>query len=210
MEGLPEEADAEAYLAMPIQDFGAAMLRGMGWTEGGAVGRRKTGPTAPCQYVQRPHRLGLGAEPAAPEVPPPPSSARPHHMCCRICCKNQMAGRFEKSCRRVDRMTMQDSKTVVQSDTTFCNLSMRWCSLHCVMHHHFICIMRTLPVYASMQNQNAYVLKGDAVVSVAAAWYRVCADCRLDRISSDRKVTWYNACLRSGCMATVLRDNSNA
>ena len=32
------------------------------------VGRRKVGPAQPFQYVQRPHRLGLGAEPAKPEV----------------------------------------------------------------------------------------------------------------------------------------------
>jgi hypothetical protein len=32
------------------------------------VGRRKVGPSQPFQYVQRPHRLGLGAEPAKPEV----------------------------------------------------------------------------------------------------------------------------------------------
>lgn len=32
------------------------------------VGRRKVGPAKPFQYVQRPHRLGLGAEPAKAEV----------------------------------------------------------------------------------------------------------------------------------------------
>ncbi len=67
---LPAEADAAAYEAMPIEEFGAAMMRGMGWTEGQGVGRRKSGPAKPFQYVQRPHRLGLGAEPAKPEVHP--------------------------------------------------------------------------------------------------------------------------------------------
>ena len=65
---LPDAADAAAYDAMPVEEFGAAMLRGMGWTEGGSVGRRLQGPTQPVQYVQRPPRLGLGAQPAAPEV----------------------------------------------------------------------------------------------------------------------------------------------
>lgn len=67
MESLPEEADADAYAAMPIAEFGAAMMRGMGWMEGQGVGRRQAGPSTPIQYVQRPHRLGLGAQPAAPE-----------------------------------------------------------------------------------------------------------------------------------------------
>jgi G patch domain and KOW motifs-containing protein len=31
---LPDEADEAAYEAMPIEEFGAAMLRGMGWSEG--------------------------------------------------------------------------------------------------------------------------------------------------------------------------------
>lgn len=70
METLPEEADADAYAAMPIAEFGAAMMRGMGWTEGQGVGRRQAGPATPFQYVQRPHRLGLGAQPAAREVLP--------------------------------------------------------------------------------------------------------------------------------------------
>jgi G patch domain/KOW motif-containing protein len=65
---LPEEADAAAYEAMPIAEFGAAMMRGMGWSEGKGVGRRQVGPTTPFQYVQRPQRLGLGAQPAAPQV----------------------------------------------------------------------------------------------------------------------------------------------
>ena len=34
MARLPDEADEAAYEAMPIEEFGAAMLRGMGWSEG--------------------------------------------------------------------------------------------------------------------------------------------------------------------------------
>lgn len=34
MARLPDEADEAAYDAMPIEEFGAAMLRGMGWSEG--------------------------------------------------------------------------------------------------------------------------------------------------------------------------------
>lgn len=35
---LPDEADEAAYEAMPIEEFGAAMLRGMGWSEGQVPG----------------------------------------------------------------------------------------------------------------------------------------------------------------------------
>lgn len=113
MGALPEETDAEAYLAMPIEDIGAAMQRGMGWKKGGAVRRRKARPAAPCKYVQRPHRLGLGAEPAAPEVcPSPPPPARPQRTCRRICCRVRMVRRFESGCRTVDCITMRKSPAV--------------------------------------------------------------------------------------------------
>ena len=32
---------SQAYEAMPIEDFGLAMLRGMGWKEGMGVGRNR-------------------------------------------------------------------------------------------------------------------------------------------------------------------------
>ena len=50
----PEGPDLEAYTAVPVEDFGAALLRGMGWKEGGAVEPRK----------QQGHLelLGLGAK----------------------------------------------------------------------------------------------------------------------------------------------------
>lgn len=72
MESLPEEADAEAYDKLPIADFGEAYMRGLGWTKGQGVGRRQVGPAIPYVFLQRAHRLGLGAEQAAPEVPPCP------------------------------------------------------------------------------------------------------------------------------------------
>jgi G patch domain/KOW motif-containing protein len=33
----------DAYESMPIEEFGAAMMRGMGWEEGKPVGRNSTG-----------------------------------------------------------------------------------------------------------------------------------------------------------------------
>jgi G patch domain and KOW motifs-containing protein len=58
---LPQELDtaSESYRKVPIQEFGAALLRGMGWT-GESVDRTMVDP------VRRPHRLGLGATPKLP------------------------------------------------------------------------------------------------------------------------------------------------
>ena len=59
---LPEQASLDAYEAMPVAEFGAAMLRGMGWKEGEGIGRNKEEVKA-VEYVKRPTRLGLGAKP---------------------------------------------------------------------------------------------------------------------------------------------------
>lgn len=48
--------DSESYVAVPISEFGAAMLRGMGWTGQDEKNKKSTENIAP-----RPHRLGLGA-----------------------------------------------------------------------------------------------------------------------------------------------------
>ncbi|KAK3278191.1 hypothetical protein CYMTET_13856 [Cymbomonas tetramitiformis] len=63
---LPEQATADEYETMPIELFGEALLRGMGWEEGKAVGKNQTGPAVAMEYVPRPKGLGLGATPAAP------------------------------------------------------------------------------------------------------------------------------------------------
>ena len=62
-EDLPEVATLAQYEAMPVEDFGLAMLRGMGWKKGMAVGRSGKGPAAPVEYLKRPDKLGLGADP---------------------------------------------------------------------------------------------------------------------------------------------------
>ncbi|KAG2432029.1 hypothetical protein HYH02_013099 [Chlamydomonas schloesseri] len=62
VEELPEVADLDAYEAMPIEEFGRAMLRGMGWEDGMGVGRNRKKVDA-IEYVRRPERLGLGAQP---------------------------------------------------------------------------------------------------------------------------------------------------
>jgi len=80
-------ATGEEYESMPIEEFGKAMLRGMGWQEG--VGLNGKGPVEPIEYVPRPQLLGMGATPKLPEkdssgkkrcMPPPLSASR-----CKLC-----------------------------------------------------------------------------------------------------------------------------
>lgn len=65
----PESATLDQYNAVPVEEFGAALLRGMGWKDGQAVGRgnyatsatadRATRPRIP---ERRPGFLGIGAK----------------------------------------------------------------------------------------------------------------------------------------------------
>ena len=57
--------DSNVYHQVPIGDFGAAMLRGMGWT--GSVDKSDTAQ----ESLPRPSRLGLGATPKLLEGMPP-------------------------------------------------------------------------------------------------------------------------------------------
>ncbi|KAJ3056214.1 hypothetical protein HK097_007697 [Rhizophlyctis rosea] len=60
----PEEATLDDYERIPIEEFGSALLRGMGWEKGKAVGRNGNGLIEPIINKPRPHLLGLGAKPA--------------------------------------------------------------------------------------------------------------------------------------------------
>ena len=62
---LPDSAALDAYDSMPVECFGEAMLRGMGWTDGAPVGRNAAAVVKPIEYVPRPQLLGLGATLAA-------------------------------------------------------------------------------------------------------------------------------------------------
>uniref|UniRef100_A0A7S0RN92 G-patch domain-containing protein n=1 Tax=Pyramimonas obovata TaxID=1411642 RepID=A0A7S0RN92_9CHLO len=64
---LPDHCDEEGYESMPIEMFGEAMLRGMGWEEGKPLGKNAKGIITPVEYVPRQQLLGLGAAPAAPK-----------------------------------------------------------------------------------------------------------------------------------------------
>ncbi|KAG9196309.1 hypothetical protein G6011_01430 [Alternaria panax] len=57
----PDAPTLEAYEATPIEGFGAALLRGMGWKDGEAIG--KNGVAAkPKEVKRRPALLGIGAK----------------------------------------------------------------------------------------------------------------------------------------------------
>lgn len=61
----PDSASLDEYAAVPIEEFGAALLRGMGWKEGDAVGKRKHQKVTARVVERRPALLGIGAK----EVP---------------------------------------------------------------------------------------------------------------------------------------------
>lgn len=62
LEALPDElpTDSESFQRVPIAEFGAALLRGMGWSGGGSNNKKKD---EDVESMPRPHRLGLGAIP---------------------------------------------------------------------------------------------------------------------------------------------------
>ena len=61
----PDPASLEDYAAVPVEEFGAALLRGMGWKEGDVISRRKDQISKPRLVERRPALLGIGAK----EVP---------------------------------------------------------------------------------------------------------------------------------------------
>ncbi|KAJ9374962.1 hypothetical protein DTO282E5_517 [Paecilomyces variotii] len=64
----PDPASLDAYNAIPVEEFGAALLRGMGWKEGQPIGRGNYGTAvsatakAPRVPERRPGFLGIGAK----------------------------------------------------------------------------------------------------------------------------------------------------
>jgi G patch domain/KOW motif-containing protein len=64
------ETDASAFERVPIEDFGNAMLLGMGWRPGENDGAKV------LELVRRPERLGLGA--TAKQPPPGAKKTGPH------------------------------------------------------------------------------------------------------------------------------------
>eukprot|EP00004_Rigifila_ramosa_P024624 TRINITY_DN7200_c0_g1_i1.p1 TRINITY_DN7200_c0_g1~~TRINITY_DN7200_c0_g1_i1.p1 ORF type:complete len:428 (+),score=83.87 TRINITY_DN7200_c0_g1_i1:110-1285(+) len=69
------EATMEDYADLPVDDFGANILRGFGWDPKKGLGRReKAAPTKVVEFVGRQGRLGLGATPM--EMPEPDGRRR--------------------------------------------------------------------------------------------------------------------------------------
>jgi len=59
---LPESASLEDYERVPVSQFGAALLRGMGWKEGTAASKKNKGIVEPWLPQSRPALLGIGAK----------------------------------------------------------------------------------------------------------------------------------------------------
>ncbi|KAF9528493.1 DExH-box splicing factor binding site-domain-containing protein [Crepidotus variabilis] len=60
---LPESATLDDYARVPVSQFGAALLRGMGWKEGTAASRKPgKGLVEPYLPTSRPSLLGIGAK----------------------------------------------------------------------------------------------------------------------------------------------------
>ncbi len=76
LESRPADVEQEAYEGMPVEEFGKALLRGMGWKEGEGIGRSNKIDAPVIQYVPRPERLGLGAAPKKVDAPPESESKR--------------------------------------------------------------------------------------------------------------------------------------
>ena len=64
----PDSASLEAYTAVPVEEFGAGLLRGMGWKEGDVIGKRKDLVSKAIVKERRPALLGVGAKGAGVEV----------------------------------------------------------------------------------------------------------------------------------------------
>ncbi|XP_068953354.1 G-patch domain and KOW motifs-containing protein [Petaurus breviceps papuanus] len=65
----PEAVGAD-YEAVPVEAYGLAMLRGMGWKPGEGIGRTFKQVVTPRENALRPKGLGLGASLAPPSGPP--------------------------------------------------------------------------------------------------------------------------------------------
>lgn len=59
----PDEPHLDHYERVPIEEFGKALLRGMGWKPGAVIGLNGKGLANPIIHQPRPQRLGLGASP---------------------------------------------------------------------------------------------------------------------------------------------------
>jgi len=70
--------DDMAYTRVPIQEYGTAILLGMGWIPGSSIGKNGRGISEPVVIEPRHYRLGLGAKkPRANQLPKQKKFIRP-------------------------------------------------------------------------------------------------------------------------------------
>ncbi|XP_064813308.1 G-patch domain and KOW motifs-containing protein-like isoform X1 [Oncorhynchus masou masou] len=80
----PESSTEADYDSVPVEVYGLAMLKGMGWKTGEGIGRTFKQDVKPIEHQLRPKGLGLGAdrsairdlEPSRPRRPPKPGDER--------------------------------------------------------------------------------------------------------------------------------------
>eukprot|EP00977_Amphora_coffeiformis_P007359 scaffold1593_cov156-Amphora_coffeaeformis.AAC.8 len=118
LEELPDELDSEEYSQrVPIADFGAAMLRGMGWQDP-EPDKKKNNNEKSDEIMPRPQRLGLGAVPKMEEELPQVGrkrSLRPDQLKQRERLEEQrkeFAAERERQLALDKQRTMQDGSLV--------------------------------------------------------------------------------------------------
>jgi len=97
----PDETTLEEYEEVPVEQFGAALLRGMGWKEGQSLGGGKSGRSEPLgakNFVRREALLGLGAKPE--DIP---ASERPNRRSAYEFSETNLFIRKDKDSRRSSR-----------------------------------------------------------------------------------------------------------
>ncbi|KTF91317.1 hypothetical protein cypCar_00012576 [Cyprinus carpio] len=80
----PESSTDADYDRVPVEAYGLAMLKGMGWKQGEGIGRTFKQDVKPIEHQLRPKGLGLGAdrsaikdlEPGVPKRPPKPGEEK--------------------------------------------------------------------------------------------------------------------------------------
>lgn len=63
LDNLPPESSLQDYERMPVEAFGEALMRGLGWQKGRGIGKNSKGEVEAKELMRRPDRLGLGAAP---------------------------------------------------------------------------------------------------------------------------------------------------
>jgi G patch domain/KOW motif-containing protein len=109
--------ESEVYSQVPIGEFGAALLRGMGWKGSDDNNNNKSDDT---MGMPRPHRLGLGATPKLPEPTAPGKMRRPDQVKRDERLKQQQQeyeARRQKQVRLDKQQTLQVGSIVFITDT---------------------------------------------------------------------------------------------